>query len=378
MAVWRNTTYVEAVHYPEEGYKMDESGARRRCFINDGLQVRRQAAIDFCGCALIGTDSNGPGGTPREWVSRVTPHPYPVPKAKPTLPGGLGPPGGTPPSPDFVQSLYCTSIERTKPMGVTRAEVNAVATGGTQLLGKADIFAEMNLHYQTFRFPNVLQDNEVLATNPGLQVGTDNPLYNANPALCAPDEGDALRRGWQFTRYIGRSIKPGGRILQNRSGAFKFITDQSGTREPLNINEQMNDIVYTQFFVPYLAWPQQAIKNASCTVNGTVFDGWPIGTLLFLGSGAEEHKDVLGQHTYNISHHFRSVSRIRRNAGDPRMPQGEALGWNAIMRQYAGGAYDWEFISGDGTLTLNRMVFLSTDYGRLFRPDQTYANAFMS
>lgn len=374
--LWRNTTWYESQFYPEEGFRVDQAGVRRRGFIVDSLFARRQAAADFCGFATVQFDNNGLGGSQRAWISRVTPHVYPAPVAPYELSTG----GGS--SPVFLQALYCTALERVKPIGITQAQLQTNVVAGTvDKIGIAERFAEIDLHYQTYQF-FFLQDAQVPGSALSAAAGADNPL-GIGPAK--PDEGAALARGWiGSSRYVSRTRQTGGRTTILPSGCFKYVTEGVtgatlvGTRDIFSIQEAMTDWQYTWHFVPVQGYPSHAIAAAEGTVNGTVFDGHAIGTLLFLSASEETHTDALGQMCLTVRYHFRKLNRVRRGASVVfGMQPGTPLGWNASVRQLT-GTYDFEYVSADGSMSLNQRPYQTTDFSRLFRPDQSYSNTYMT
>lgn len=332
MASWRGIEYVESSPQgPSEQYATDASRVLRTLFFpgQPSMADRYRIAQQFLGYAEVKTNPI----SFKRYVSRTTPHYYPSIDF------------------DIDPHLYCQSLVQSEMVTADDAEDTLLHAAGDKTATSA--WWKAVFEYRTLP-GDVKEDSAVLA-----EAGE---LYDVVPTGGPnPDEGDALRRGWANTRYIAKVVEPGGRVIPLRHGAFLF-GDGKPSMEPFAFNETLQNITYFWSGVPLDGYPLQTVQTLLNTVNADVFDGYYPGTLLLIDAREVPRRDAFGQRTLDAT--YRMLFAPRCNA------LGNPLGHNAILRISPIAGPIWQLLSADGVVGSTKRPYRSTDFSRLFHPDQ--------
>lgn len=208
-------------------------------------------------------------------------------------------------------------------------------------------------------------DGDILAQEGPLAAGT--PLAGS---VALPDEGDALRRGWKYTRFIYRRIQATDETIKIPGGLFKWVDAVAGNRKTMDqhfpFHQAKCRVTYTWVSVPLAAIPFGAIRLAAGGVNSVSFDGFDTDTLLFTGYDLDPHTGPLGDRLVNINYHMSWTPGYD-------VINSEYTGWCGRLRNN-GGVLRWQRISSDGDpATANqdsKRPFRRVNLASLFRPDQ--------
>lgn len=388
MSLFRNTNWCE--HNPsspnERWSHSTGSSIQRKVIILDGsFRGRTQAAYDFLGYQVVVVS---PDGIP--YIHRVIPMAYPaLPGSSFKLAAGEGEvePAGTVP-PDITNRFYVEGISRTEPyapgMGIDPAALpfGTVASNYPRAL--------MTLECTSLPF-NVVDDN-TLFNNSG---GSD---PSSNPAV--PDEGVALAKGWQFSRYIVREFEPYTRLIKIPTGIM--ATDAITNQGKYKIDKVGQAFLeggehrrYTWMRVP-LDTPGQVpganfpkIEQAIGGINSEPFDGAPAETLLLSSVSARFYKGAfgewLGDITFNMNYlpHNSTGARFTTSQEKgflpPRTPLGTILtagvpgGWNMVADMDHWGSWDYFAIFAalpevGGEIGQGNEPYFYVDFSQLFSP----------
>lgn len=341
-------------------YEFFESAGDRKSpvyrFANENAQVQRNlfltapelsyanilaAAQALVGYATVEEDFDGPGGIKRRWISRSLPAAF----ACLPSPDNLG----------ALSYLWCTSIASAEP--ASRPE----SVDGDLSITNYDWYRLSTL-WET-RLDNLFEDDAVLA-----DAG---PLSPIATAIARPDEGDALRRGWEHTRFITRQVDAGSRTVTARSIAFWALQEgvvAQGLNEGIAIAESRATVRYVWLGVPYEGVPFATINGRYGYVNDAEFDGFAAGTLLNLNSRYRQYRSAFGQRLLDYSFEMMYQPHFDE-------PSGQYMGWNSALRVVNGQKRYWP-LSADGTTpgpaaAAGVNLFPYTDFSAFFRPSQT-------
>ncbi len=201
-------------------------------------------------------------------------------------------------------------------------------------------------------------------------VAEQGPLSDIVAGDALPDEGDALRRGLQYTRFIIADVKPASRVVTVPGGVFRFVHINVDLRGDIPggfpYTQTRRQVNYTQISVPLDAVPWQAFRACDACVNEVEFDGYPADTMLYQGTDVQQETDHLGWPVANLTHRFLVVIN--------RCPtQGLIRGWMGLPRVRAATLFiDPISVTGDPATAdnENQRPYKRNDFGSLFRPDQ--------
>lgn len=326
---------------PEETYGFDVTRAIRVIDLpNASLRSRMQAVADFLGTSRMLTRAIG--GAPRNYIARTLPDAYP---SGIVTVDKLGEETASPPF------LWANQITRTQNIGIAGQDED-----GLPQHTRTRAF----LQYSTLPW-ECKEDADVLAQSkvqPFGEYAYESPLYS--PAIAAPDEGDALRRGIRFTRYITRVIEPSGRMVTLPNAFFKW-TKPPVASVPLGvgINQLVAQVTYVWTQVPREAYPGTAIGQCSGALNADNFDVFIRGTLLFNTMRERQYSGPLGDRLTDLSFFFLWL---------PNFVAGVETGHNSLLR-VNGGSVTYERISATGD-PADPGPYTFADFASLFRPEQ--------
>lgn len=363
MSIWRNTIWAEAAPTsPNEKWGPGTSSLQRRIRILDGsLQGRVQAAYDFLGYGLVNTSGIN-------YIHRVIPMPYPgLPPAVFKLASNLEPEGTV--VPDITNRFWVESISRTEPAAAPTG-INPAASpfgaGGSNYQNAFLTLECVTLPYQ------VLTDAQLIA-NGG--------VYKGNP-----DEGVALAKGWQYTRYITRRREAFNRVYQIPYGVM--VTNAPATNNNVKINrtglpwrEGGEHRIYTWMRVPLGSAGGTpgvnlgVIESALGMINQYTFDGAAPQTLLLDSLATREYQGSFGEWLMDVT--FNMIYLPHNSSGASRKyPKGTATGWNTVVDMANNGAWDYYIATTatinpgppEKTVSSGQSPFSVADFSTFFRP----------
>jgi hypothetical protein len=328
--IWRYTRYIDKEGSPEMSLFFDRGQILRTIWVHHAAV--EQAITDFCGTVAI---MDAPGaGTGVRTLTRSIPHAYPKwPKM-------------------FVQGVNSVNPHAMRPKEMfapaTLQDHQARDTDDTPLYH----VAEMVLQYVMPSF-RITDDNSVTSQD------------DADPLTTYPDEGWALSRGLQYSRYITRQIKGMNKMLTIPRGILK-TTDGKAVLEAIAVNEHVAEYSYTWHQVPEEALPQLTWIEATNVVNDATFDLHPPGTLLFCGDPdlRMNPSPITGQYLYDVTYRFHSL----RIVDEDTSPM-EIRGHNYIRKVVSGKLRPVLFASDGIGGTAGTRVYRDYDFRKLFRPD---------
>src|SRR5262249_22565586 len=134
-----------------------------------------QGAKALLGYSWMNQDLLGPGGAKRRWIQRVTP------AALPAFVNEV--------NPGLLPYLFCTSVPLVEP----HSRPSGTLTDGLS-------------NYEWWRFATVWETTGWDVKEDADVLAQQGPLAAAGPVPAMPDEGDALRRGRQYTRWVTRQV----------------------------------------------------------------------------------------------------------------------------------------------------------------------------
>lgn len=317
---------------PSPSYQFAGDSARiiRSLVVRDSTEDRRKkAAKALCGYNRVVTVAG------KTYITRTMPHGYPA-----IADGDVGT-DGTP-------YLYVGGIPRCEAVGKPT---------GLDEENRANYTAQrFEVHYQRFPYDHK-SDSAVNGTLPG------------GPLFLLPDEGDALRSGWRFTRFISRNIDPASRVITLKQAVLHYVetvdTDRTAIPESMPFTQFRARVNYTWHLVPILALPRLAWKVCSNCVNDISFDGFSADTLLFSDAKVQQLSGPLGDRLCNVEYTFLWQPNVDS--------AGTEYGWKAIPRVKGGQFYYWEMTASGDPATKNnadQRPFKRADFTSLFRPDQ--------
>lgn len=408
MSVWRNTTYYEVAPVsPDERFSHGGSSIQRKVDILDGsFRGRVQAAYDFIGYSVVNTS-----GIP--FIHRVIPMNYPGLAANTfklatdaeVLLNNVKVEGTIPP--DMSNKFYVESISRTEPVAIPTGIDKTAAPFGTAASGYSR--ARLTLECITLPFA-VISDAQLM---------TQGGVYKGNP-----DEGVALAKGWQYTRYISRRREAFNRIFTIPYGIMQTnapLSNGAGaklTQTGIPFREGGEHRIYTWMRVPLGSGaggtPGLSLGNIEgClgTVNGATFDGAQPQTLLLDSIATREYQGAFGEwlidvifnmiYLPHISSGARMAAAIKNKTPQPTGPQGSAptllvgtapveggpllnagvaTGWNYVAdMDYQG---NWDYYASRSAVYDNtkkppallpasgQPPYLISDFSAFFRPPQ--------
>jgi hypothetical protein len=322
---------------PREDYA---PGAKRSVVpvtVADGTEKgRRQAAADFIGSAALRTLKLGSNLV--TYLTRVTPMPYPG-----------------------SENLYAYSL------------VSGNGLGSASLGADGGVAFSSGYQFQavfTSRTYLVKEDGQVKAK---ASAGIQSPLFDSASGNAFPDEGDALKRGWENSRYVTKRVVSSARLITVRDG-FCAFADGTPLPEQLPFNEGMAQCRYVWHAVPVAALPNAAIRRCLGALNTDAFDFALPNTLMLTSWDYDAQPGPLGDILCDIAYNFLYIPKVNR--------AGTALGHSAALRKTgAAGAgvvdYDrvtvfgnpnrWPFKGGTQDATDPASLI---DFADLFRPAQ--------
>lgn len=339
---FRDVDYLELEDSPNRNYSLVGGQITRNIYVDD-------AVIDLAALAFCGNAYTGDNGTV-VYLNRQTPHTFPGKFTTYTY-------GSSRPY------VYAQNVVGIKPLGMIGTR--GVPSDGT---GVAEYqLAEMTIQYY---FPTFLvrEDNEVFNTD------------DTSDYFGLPDEGYALERGWENSRYITKIPKPAVREFITNRG---MLVDEKGAAilEGIPVREMAGEVTYTWHQVPQSALPQKAWRLGLAAVNNAAFDGFPTGTLLF--TSAPELRPmpniIDGQIYYDVQYRF-NILMIPDRTTDPVTPRGhnyirrmmKVAGKNELVPLLVLSSAD-AVQSHEETEVFaahpNRLIYPLFDYKKFFRPD---------
>lgn len=322
-------------------------------------------------------DDNGDGYT-RRWIERTLPHSV-TPLA-----------GGDYNDSNMPVHLWASSVEECSP---TTGHVTSTGTADAPM--PASLSMDYRVRYQTFPYmhrpdgrhtldpvnpggdtPGV--GNNVLAVLEGdgtglgspRPAGWDNPLAAMKGvgsgdywAGSKPDEGDALRRGWRYTRFVARKVTDTSRWITLPNGLAKWVGTDTAVPTGLPFLQPRSRVQYTWVQVPLDAIPFNAIARNRGRTNGVEFDGFQAETMIFdgfdwtlyQGVGNRWYADVLYSFTY-----LPNRDQVTNTYNGP----------NAFPRVLA-GRFRYALYNASGFDNDTDYVYQKGNFSSLFRPDQT-------
>lgn len=320
----------------------------------DGLYL---AAVALLGGSEVKTENVA--GDDRAYVARTLPHGYPQ--------------GATFENPVGFPVLFAASIPTAEPCG---APTEMDEFGRT-----AYSWYRFTVNYES-RPDNVFEDSAVLATGQYEDDGAS-PLAGsvALDVPARPDEGDALRRGWRYSRWVVKQVDPASRTLTLRQGLVYFqegpAAGQGAQRMPegLPFTQARDYVTYTHLCVPWEAVPQATIRLYRNRCNDAEFDGYPAGTLLFADHKLRLYRTAGGRRVADVQ--YKMIYLPNR---DP--VTGFYWGHNGVprvMNTVPPAANDGKLriwpISSDGATFAadgSNMIVPYADFADLFRPEWPY------
>lgn len=382
MARWRNTNYSEhAPDSPNERFGPGSSSMTRFADLFDGsFQGRLQAAYDFLGYGLvINSGTTAPDGSTLYYIHRVIPMAYPGLPANiflPAAPGDLAP--GTYP-PGIINKFFVLAITKTEPLGQpTGVDLDATPVGTA-----AGMYKRARLSLECSTVPWAIIDDPTLIA----QGGSTNGF---------PDEGAALAKGWQFTRYIMRRREAFSRLIKIPYGVMQTNAPGQNNQQKINptalpFREGGANFTYTWMRVPLTSGPvpgfnESRIGSALGMLNNATFDGKAAGTLLLDSYSTREYQGSFGEWLADVS--FNMIYLPHNSSGNrlaaynnlvlagqspplPVSPSGATLtkgtptGWNTLVDVDAFGNWDYyDVMTAKGL----QKPFQTTDFSALFRP----------
>lgn len=385
MSKWRNTNWAECVpEFPNEKWGPGNSSMQRKVRILDGsLQGRVQAAYDFLGYQVV----IATGGV--NYIHRVIPMPYPGLPAVAFQLAANNEPAGTLP-PDITQKFFVKAISRTEhsgaPVGIDPL-ASPPGVGGS-------IYQETKLTLEGVTLPYAVIDDATLISQGGATKGL-------------PDEGAALAKGWQYTRYITRRREAFNRVITIPYGLM--CTNSPTFAENLKLNKTgipfreggehrsytwmevpltpPTGIIGAGLFVQGANWG--LIESSLGMINNASFDGCDQETLLLDSIASREYQGSFGEWLADITFnmiflpHASSGSRLANNpASNPRSPSGLPLkpgvmtGWNTVVDMDLNGNWDYYdvrsarviAVGGANVILAGQKPYQSTDFSAFFRP----------
>ena len=234
--------------------------------------------------ALLGwsrkqTDVSVSGKT-RVWIQRFIPDTYPV-----FFDAQI---------PDAGNYLWCQEVSNIEPVGTP---IGVDLNG----LGKY-LQLKITAEYDTVPWL-VKADIEVVPTR------GQGPLAGIDGSIPRPDEGVALASGWLNSRYIVRHLR-GNTTTYTLPGGFlnRIATADGISAGKINYGipyHQMEmPVAYTWMMVPTSCIPANAIANCANSVNDSLFDIFPIGTLLFNHFAFNDYNDIYGRPLTDVTYYF--------------------------------------------------------------------------
>jgi hypothetical protein len=342
---WGKTSFVWDTVDPSSGPREDYAPGARRAIamitVLDGSPAgRAQAATDLIGYASppagdkIGTNLV-------TYFKRTSPLPYPG-----------------------AENLYLQALTNGQGLGVASHGPDGVSfAGGYQFQATF-----------TSRPYLIKEDRQVKAqATAGL---VQSPLYDPAGVKTFPDEGDALKRGWQSSRYVSRRFLPASRFITTRAGFLAYVSDNVDVPETFPFNEGLAQVRYVWHAVPVACIPFNAIQRCMGGVNTDGFDFAPPHTLLLTSMEYDAQPGPLGPLLADVAYGMLYLPRFTA--------AGVALGHAAMLRVFTAGPnapyIDYDkvgvknnagrspFRGGDDNPALPGTVKL--DFADLFRPDQ--------
>lgn len=338
---------------PIELFAADSARAVRNLYIFNATQLRRfRAAKALLG---YGRTSLHTGAVDRVCLTRQLPAGYP-----------------TPPDPDVNPEAEPYQWAR----AITRSEPCGVPTGVSTQGASEYVSYRMTVEYSALPF-YVKPDSEVLAEAGPLAATADGPAL--------PDEGDALRRGLYYSRYVSKFVEESTVLLTLREGFMRFLAKSKDDKtfvlpKGVPYTQSRCMVRYVWHEVPEDALPRKAIEASINTINNATFDVYAPGTLLFKSLSERLMQAPFGGRLWEVIYHFIWSPNVQTFAlttpdGDPLPPA--QLGWNSVLRvrdDLSGGmanklnglAYE-SVIDATGA---GRTPYRESDFSALFRPDQ--------
>lgn len=333
---------------PNEMWASDSARVMCNYFIANGTQANRhKAAKALLGFAKVQQDAG------RRYLSRRLPAAYPAVTDPDTNPKGM-------------PYMFARSIPRSEPTGAPQG----VSAGGASEYNWYKLLVE----YTTLPF-NVAADDQVTAAAGPLAANA------TTGARALPDEGDALRRGLEYSRYVSRFVDDSNRLLTLRQGFMKYFKHSADGKVvglPMGVpySQLSARVMFVWHDVPDLAVPRDFINQAANTVNDAQFDIYRPETLLFKTMRERLMQAPFGGRLWEISYIFDWLPNVQTYVptGSPPGTVPIQLGHNAVIRcrtdlaptdQSNGLAYE-SIVDG----VAGRTPFRSSDFSAFFRPDQ--------
>jgi hypothetical protein len=199
------------------------------------------------------------------------------------------------------------------------------------------------------------------------------PLYDPAGVKTFPDEGDALKRGWEFSRYVTRRVALAGRLITVPVGFLEFETaPNDGVPVTFPFPEGIANVSYVWHAVPFAAIPFKAISRCLTSINTDSFDFAEAQTLMLTSFDYDAQPGPLGPVLADVR--YNCLYTPRTNAA------GVALGHEASLR-FGKDAANKNVVDYDRVRVVNntdRGIFRGStradapkvDFGDLFRPAQ--------
>lgn len=374
MLHWRNSNFTEhAPDSPNERWGLGGSSFTRQFDLTDGLFLTRlQAAYDLYGYAVVVPNPSPPSGTNGvglNYISRVTPMPYPsrtpqniIPAPDVPLPAGVLPP-------DMTNRFFAVAGPRTEPLGKPL---------GTDLLGNTGtaanyVRARLTVEFSTLPY-QIKNDQQIGVSQYGVA-----------------DEGAALARGWQNTRYIIRHLEPFSRLIKIPYGmtySIAYTVPTGGSKlKPLKVGLPIREggcvAQYTWMRIPLGVGGSVSginfgrISSALGTINQFPFDFAAAQTLYFDNFATREYQGYFGEPLVDASFKFVHLPHPSTGnnwgggtGGGPKA--GTLTGWNTVFDivQDSTGTYQKDYYPV--TMSLNATVgqppFEQSDFSTFFSP----------
>lgn len=243
-----------------------------------GEEERWQAAQDLLG---YNTTAFTAGVGTNVYITRRLPHGYPTPVTE------VNPLGN--------EWHWATSIPSMT--GIGNPE-------GVDDLNRAKYRAlRASVHYEA-KLYNLYPDDD------GRILATTGPLEGF------PDEGDALRRGWENTRFIIRRRQDASTTIAIPGGLFHYVDAVNTQKRRAPVYNQFPYVLFRQVVeyhwlsVPYSAVPRVAIADCANAVNNDTFDGHQVDTLRFDTFTEDLEIGPLGDRLVNLKYRFMWIPNV--------------------------------------------------------------------
>lgn len=341
----------DAVHKsPKYRFAVENAAVVRRAYLpyvatHDNIAA---AAITLLGSVVLKHENVL--GVERAWVQRTLPHAWP---ASPTIENPFGD--------DF---LYAASAPMVSP---------ASRANGDDDEGRAsyDWYA-WDVTYEP-RQHGMLDDSDVLPEGPYSGANPLGAFFGPPNFAARPDEGNALQRGWRFSRFVTKQFDPASRTITLPQGQARYVAQEGkadqAVGQGLAMVESRALLTYTHHCLPERAVPATTLLNSYGCVSRFDFDGYPAGTLLFEDPKLRYYTTATGQRVCDLT-----IRLIYKPNFDRSTTPGRWMGHNSAHRVMDGRPRYWP-VSTDGLALApdeSNWIHPTTDLANFFRPDYPY------